>query len=154
MAMQKLSMGAILAIAVTGMFLTLLASGILMAYQSVPASGTLAAVNVGVYSDSGCTNNLTSIDWSFLRPGDAPTRIIYIKNNGTIPVKLNMTTANWSPSYAYGPSAITLTWDRENYVLNATLSVRAVLTLSVSSSISANVTDFSFNIVITGTEQP
>jgi hypothetical protein len=152
MAMRKLSMGAILAIAVTGTLLSLLASGILMSYQNVPATGTVKTVNVGVYWDQECTNNVTSISWDFLRPGDAPTRTVYVKNNGTVPVTLSMTTANWSPSYANGPSAITLTWNHESYVLNATLTVQAVLTLSVSSSISENITDFSFNIIITGTE--
>jgi len=48
-------------------------------------------------------------------------------------------------------SYITLDWDRDDYVLSSGESVQAVLTLSVSSSITG-ITSFSFDIVITGTE--
>jgi len=61
-----------------------------------------------------------------------------------------MTTTNWTPATADGP--ITLSWDKENALLNPDQVTTATLTLSVSEDIDG-VTNFSFNIVVTGTEQ-
>jgi hypothetical protein len=149
MAMRKISTGAIIAIAATGLFLTLLTSGLLLSSQTVPSNGTVTAVNVGVYSDSACTQNLTSIDWGTIAPGNLSTRTIYVKNTGTVPMTLNMTTTGWNPTNANGP--IALSWNRESYALNANQSISAVLTLTVSSSINSSITTFNVNIVITGT---
>ena len=149
MTMRKISTGAIIAIAATGLFLTLLTTGLLMSSQTVPSTGTVTAVNVGVYSDSGCTLNLTSISWGTLSPGNVTTRTIYVKNSGTVPMTLSMRTESWVPTNAN--SSITLTWNRANYRLNAGQSIDAILTLNVSSTTSG-ITNFSFNTVITGTE--
>jgi hypothetical protein len=73
---------------------------------------------------------------------------MYVKNTGDVSETLNMTVSSWSPSSA--SSYITLTWNQEKTVLTAGQVVEAVLTLSVSSSIS-DVTSFSFSITITGT---
>ena len=147
--MHKISTGAIIAIAATGLFLTLLTTGLLISSQTVPSTGTVTAVNVGVYSDSGCTLNLTSISWGTLSPGNVITRTIYVKNSGTVPMTLSMRTESWVPTNAN--SSITLTWNRANYRLNAGQSIDAILTLNVSSTTSG-ITNFSFNTVITGTE--
>ena len=147
--MHKISTGAIIAIVATGLFLTLLTTGLLMSSQTVPSTGTVTAVNVGVYSDSGCTLNLTAISWGTLSPGNVTTRTIYVKNSGTVPMTLSMRTESWVPTNAN--SSITLTWNRPNYRLNAGQSIDAILTLNVSSTTSG-ITNFSFNTVITGTE--
>jgi hypothetical protein len=150
MEMRKISTGVILAIATTGLFLTLLTSGLLLSNQTVPSNGSvLSTVNVGVYSDSSCTQNCTSINWGTLAPGSSTIRTVYVKNTGTLPMTLNMATTGWNPSNANGP--ITLSWNREGAVLNASQSISATLTLTVSSSISSSITTFSFNITITGT---
>jgi hypothetical protein len=149
MNLPKLSTGATIAIAVTGLFLTMITAGALVSSQTVPSGGTITAVNVGVYSNSACTNNCTSIDWGTLSPGGSTTRTIYVKNTGTVPVTLSMATTNWSPSNAN--NYLTLTWNRANYALAAGNSVSATLTLTVSAS-AGSITDFDFDIVITGTE--
>ena len=59
MTSQKVSKTAIIAITVAILSLTLTTAGLLSANQTVPMSGTINAVNVGVYSDSGCTQNCT-----------------------------------------------------------------------------------------------
>ena len=149
MEMRKISTGAIIAIAATGLFLTLLTTGLLMSSQTLQSSGTVTAVNVGVYSDSSYTQNCTSIDWGTIAPGNSSTRTIYIKNIGTIPITLSMTTGSWVPSNAN--TYISLGWNRGGTVLSAGQSTSATLTLSASSS-AGNITSFSFNIIITGTE--
>jgi len=150
MAMQKVHVGVILAVVMTVTVVSVLAATLLTAYQRVPNAGNVRAVGVGVYWDSDCTNNVTDINWEFLEPGETASKTVYIKNKGSIPVVLNMTTDNWDPTSA--SDNITLSWNREGYVLNTTVPVvQTVLTLSVSSDISG-VTNFSFDIIITGTE--
>jgi hypothetical protein len=147
MAMRKISTGAILAIVMVGVVLTVATAGVLTVTQSVSSSGSITAVNVGVYSDSACTQNLTSISWGTISPGSSVTRTIYVKNTGNTQITLNMATNGWSPEGANGQ--ITLAWNRQSTTLSAGASTAATLTLTVSSSISG-VTSFSFNIVITG----
>ena len=147
---RKISTGAAIAIAATGLFLTLLTSGLLLTSQTVPSNGTvLSTVNVGVYNDQVCAQNCTSINWSTIAPGSSTTKTFYVKNTGTLPMTLNMATSGWNPSNANGP--ITLGWNREGAVLNASQSINATLTLTVSPTIDSSITDFSFNITITGT---
>jgi hypothetical protein len=148
---QKINAAVVLAIALTGIIVSALAAGLLAAYQRVPNQGIVKAIGVGVYSDTACTQNLTFINWGFLEPGASYTRDVWIKNIGNSRISLNMTTESWNPISA--KDYIILRWDREGQVLDATQSVKAVLTLSVLTGITAtNITDFSFTIVITGTE--
>ena len=146
---RRISVGALIAVVATGLFLTLLTSGLLMSSQTVQSGGTVSSVNVGVYSDSGCTQNCTTIDWGPITPGNSATRTIYVKNTGTLPVTLSMTTGSWVPSNAN--TYLTLTWNQGGAVLAAGNSVTAILTLTASSS-AGNLTSFSFNIIITGTQ--
>jgi hypothetical protein len=116
--------------------------------QSVSSSGSVTAINVGVYSDSSCTQNLTTIDWGTVAPGNSVTKTVYVKNTGNSDITLSMTKNGWNPTSANGP--ITVTWNKESTTLSAGASAAAIITLSVSSSISG-ITTFSVNIVITGT---
>jgi hypothetical protein len=149
MTMRQVSTGAIIAIAATGLLLTLITAGVLTSSQSVTSTGTITSINVGVYSDSGCTQNCTSINWGTLAPGNSTTQTVYIKNTGTASATLSMTATNWVPSNAN--TYLALTWNRAGYVLAAGSSVSATFTLTASAS-AGNLTTFSFNIVITGTQ--
>lgn len=149
MELHKRSIVAIAAVAITGLILTFVTSGLLSASQTVQYNGNISAVNVGIYTNSACTNNCTNINAGTISPGMTYTNAIYVKNTGNSPVKLSMTTSNWNPTAAEGP--ITLTWNRDNYSLDPGDSVSATLTLSVSSSISSSISSFSFKITITGT---
>ena len=143
------SMGAIIAVAITGLILTMVTSGALTANQTVPSSGSITAVNVGVYTNSACTNNCTSIDWGSVAPSASVSRTVYVKNLGTVPMTVTMAAMSWVPSNA--GSYLSVSWNRDNDVLAAGASVQATLTLTASASAGA-ISSFSFNIVITGTE--
>jgi len=147
MAMQRATIGTVVAIAVMGLMVSAL--GALVVTRTISNSGSVTAVGVGVYSDSGCTTVLSAISWGTVNPGDVKNYTVYVRNEGTVSVTLSMTVSNWNPSSA--SSYITLIWNKEKYVLPATQVVQAVLTLSVSSSVSG-VTSFSFDITITGTQ--
>lgn len=148
MATPKLSTGAIIAIVAVGLILTVTTTGLLSVSQNVSSTGTVTAVNVGVYTSSTCDMPLTSIDWGTLAPGDSTTFTFYVKNTGNTQITLSMTKTDWSPSGANGP--ITITWNRESTTLAPGASTSATLTLSVSSGISG-ISEFSVNIVVTGT---
>jgi hypothetical protein len=145
-------MGTVLALAV--MSLVVSALGALVATRTVSNTGnmrvvTSPSVQLGVYSDSGCTTALSSVSWGTLDPGTTATATVYLKNEGNVPVTLSISASNWAPSSA--SSYFTLTWNRAGNVLAVGASVQAVLSLAVSSSISG-ITTFSFDITITATQ--
>jgi len=149
MTLQKTQVSIILVVGAL-VAVTTLVSGLLIASQTIPNTGNVKAIGVGVYSDSACTQEVLSIPWGTLDPGETCDETVYIRNEGNVAVVLSMTTENWDPSSA--SSYITLSWNLEQgYVLNHGQSVETVLTLSVSSSISG-VESFTFDIIITGTE--
>jgi hypothetical protein len=118
--------------------------------RNLSSSGSITvSANLGVYSDSGCQNAITTLDWGTITPGGTITRTVYIKNTGTgVSLSLNMTTSTWNPTNANGPIAIT--WDREGTRLQPGQSTAVALTLTVSPSITG-ITNFSVQISITGT---
>jgi archaellum component FlaG (FlaF/FlaG flagellin family) len=148
MSLQKISMGSLMAIIAIATFLTVTSAGLLSVNQAIPSSGAVTAVNVGVYSNYACTQNLTSINWGTISPNSSSTRTIYVKNTGNTQLTLSMTKTNWNPAGANGP--ITVTWNKESTTLNPGQVATATLTLSVSESISG-ITDFNVDVVITGT---
>jgi hypothetical protein len=149
MSLQKRLAIALIAIIITVIILTVTTAGLLSVNKTISSSGTVIAVNVGVYSDSDCTSELTFIDWGRISPGNSVNTTIYLKNTGTTQITMSMTKTNWIPATADGP--ITLTWNRESATLNADQVTMATLTLSVSESISG-ITNFSVDILIAGTE--
>lgn len=148
---QKINATAILAIVLTGIVVTALATGLLMAYQRVPNYGYVKSVGVGVYWDAACTENVTTISWGLLELGSNTTKTVWIKNTGNIPLVLNLAAESWNPAEA--ENYITLTWNREGLELGANSTISAVLALSVSPTIAeTSIVEFSFDIIITGTE--
>ncbi|MDH7606668.1 MAG: hypothetical protein QHH12_02715 [Candidatus Bathyarchaeota archaeon] len=148
---QKFNIAVIFAIALTAMVVTALAASLLMDYRRVPNYGSVKAVRIGVYSNSACTNNLTSINWGLLEAGAEASREIWIKNIGNTKITLNMTTENWDPNSA--SDYMELSWNMEGQVLDVNQSIKAVLTLFVSADIKeTGITEFSFTIVIKGIE--
>ena len=148
MTVPKLSTGAIIALATTSIFLTLVTAGII-ATQTIPSNGTVTTVNVGVYTNSECTENCTSISWGAIYPGNSTSVTVYVKNTGTKQITLSMTANSWVPEDA--DDYLTLSWDQQGTVLDADDSVSANLTLTADRD-TGDLADFSFDIVITGSE--
>ena len=148
MGFKRVSTVTVIALVAIGLILSFTTSGLLSVNQAVQSSGTVTSIGVGVYSDYGCTNILTNINWGTITPGESVTRTIYVKNTGDATITLSMTKTNWNPSNAEG--YMTLTWNREGRTLDPDQMTTATLTLSVSEDISA-VEAFSVDIVIIGT---
>ena len=150
MVSQKRTVIAALVIASMMMIAGVLA--LIQSTKTIPSSGIIAGVNLGVYLNAGCTNPVYSINWTDaapLNPGGNVTQQVYIENSGTTDMTLGLTTNNWLPS---GVDAnLTLTWDKEGAtvhtgVVNATL---ATFTLAAISGFTTG-TSFSFDVIITG----
>ena len=82
MKLTKIPSIAIIALTITALALTLTTAAVLSTSQNVPLSGTINAVNLGVYSDSACTIPVTSLTVGTLNPGGTATQTVWIKNTG------------------------------------------------------------------------
>ncbi len=149
MKLKKIPSIAIIALTITALALTLTTAAILSNNQTVPLSGTINAVNLGVYTDSQCTQAATALNVGTLNPGGTATQTVYVKNTGNIAETLTMTTNNWTPTDA--SSSLTLNWNRQNTVLNAGASIQATLTLTAASN-TGSLTTFSCDVTLTGTQ--
>jgi hypothetical protein len=122
---------------------------VLTVNQNLGSSGTVTtSPNIGVFSNSACTNSLTTIPWGTITAGGSTTQTIYVKNTGTGTLTLGLSTANWTPAEA--STYITVSWDKQGTQLSAGQSTQATVTITVSSSISS-ITNFSNTISISGT---
>mgnify|MGYP002067300267 CR=1 FL=1 len=149
MKLKKISIIALIALTITALSLTLIAVAVLSSSQTVRISGTINAVNLGVYSDSNCTQAASALNVGALNPGATATQTVYIKNTGNVPETLTMTVNNWDTTAA--SSVLTLTWNRENTVLNAGASIQATLTLTAAAN-TGSLTTFSCDVTLTGTQ--
>lgn len=122
--------------------------GLLNSTLTLTSVGPVATAGVGAYWDEACTNMVTAVNWAAVEPGESKNLAIYIKNEGSTPITLSLTTADWNPSDA--ENYISLVWDYPGGEITAGGTTRATLTLTVSSSTSET-TNLTFDVVITGT---
>ena len=151
---QKISAVTLIAVAALGMVLTYASAGVVsiseaapLVNRALPSSGTIQTLNVGVYSDYACSQNLPSISWGDIAPGGSVNKTIYVKNTGSPQITLSMAKTSWNPASANGP--ITLVWNREGTKLSAGGVATATLTLRVLENITG-ITTFSVTILISG----
>ena len=118
---------------------------VMSSYRTIHNTGSMKAIGVGIFQDSGCTQALTTVDWGTLEPSSVKNVTMYVKNTGNAPGTLSLQTGNWSPADA--SSYLMLSWNYNNVALTVN-EVRTVeLTLSVSAGITG-ITGFSFDITI------
>ncbi len=139
----------ITALFLIALVLTLTTYGALNVRRTLSSSGSITVTpNLSIYSDSACTNSLSTLDWGTITPGTTVSKTVYVKNTGSgTSLTLSMSTSNWNPTSANGP--VTLSWDREGAQFSPGQSIKAVITLTASSSI-ADITNFNVQIIITG----
>lgn len=118
------------------------------ASRTIEIRGAMKAIKVEVYWDSGCTDTVSAINFSILEPDVSLTKTVYVKNTGNAPLTLSMTCSDWLPPEA--ETHITLSWNKQDVIVEPDAVVLAVLTLAVSAAI-YGITDFSSTITIEGT---
>jgi len=111
----------------------------------VAASGVIVVESLGVYWDAEATENVTSIEWGRLRPGENMTVIVYVRNEGNEASELTLWTSDWSSPKA--DVYLILTWNYTGVPLEVDQVIPAELELHVDPEIH-DVHDFSFNIGI------
>jgi hypothetical protein len=146
---QKIPKIGLISLVIAAIALLATTAAVLTSNQIVPFNGSITAVNLGVYSDSGCTQTVTALTVGPLNPGGTVTQTVYIKNTGNVPETLTMTVNNWNPTTA--STYLTLTWNQQNTILNAGSSIQATLTLTAASN-TGSLTTFSSNVILTGTQ--
>jgi len=132
----------LLAVLIVGVY------ALLVATQNISNTATIKTVNVSTWQDNACTIPLTSWNWGMMEPGTSSQKTMYVKNDGNVPMTLNMTTSSWNPSNA--STYITVTWNREGAVVPVGSNVQANVTLTISPTISG-IPSFTFTMTITGT---
>lgn len=139
----------VIALTLVAIALSATTYGAISVNKSLLTNGSINVTpNLVLYSDSGCTTGLASIDWGTIPAGNNITRTVYVKNTGTgTSLTLSISTGNWTPTTANGP--ITISWNKEGTRLSPGQSTTAVITLSSSSSI-VDITNFSVQILISG----
>ena len=110
-------------------------------------TGTVESL-LKIYWESSCVNEVSSIDWGTLNPSQSKNMPVYVKNGGTVPLTLALSTRGWNPASA--EQYLTLTWDYGSQTIQANEALKITLTLTVSPSITG-VTNFSFEIVVVAT---
>lgn len=122
--------------------------GQLIFTRTIGSHGTVKAFGVGVYWDSGCGNAVSSIDWGLVEPGLASNVTFYIRNEGNYPVTLFLGAENWNPENA--SNYLTLSWDYAGETVGCDETVQVTLTLLASQDMEG-ITDFSFDVILSGT---
>jgi hypothetical protein len=149
MAMAKLPKISLIVLTAAAIVLTASTFAAINVSQNLTSIGTIVTTpNIGVYSNSACTSNMTAIDWGSVAAGGNDTQVVYVKNTGTGSITLSLSANSWTPSGA--SSYITVTWNQAGTVLTAGQSVAATITLTVSASITG-ITTFSNTIMVSGT---
>lgn len=105
------------------------------------------------YWDATATSAVTTVEWGELEPGQTGNVSFYIKNEGTSKLYATMTWTedSWDPPDAF--QYFDLTWDFEDKFVKPGFGQKVRLQLHVHNDIT-EITGFSFDIVITGDNEP
>ena len=125
--------------------LTFAVYGLMQSSMRIAGTGTVKVVDVGVFWDFNCTEEIHVIDWGLVEPGSANNVTIYVRNEGNVVTTLFMYTENWDPTNA--TDYLELTWDYESSPLEPSEVAQVTLTLAVSTNVEG-ISNFSFDIII------
>lgn len=147
------------AIAVTIILITLMGANAIavsvIQWQSTitNSSGVKTSSPLITYSgDTTKSSELTSIDWGFLYPDSYKTYVFSVYNDHPQnDMELYFIVDNWSPKEAQDYIKLECTFQEDN--LSPKNITRVTIRLTVSEDVK-NVTEFSFDIIITGIQKP
>lgn len=130
---------------------------VLLLIFSLAVTAILAALftthnvpTVGLIKTVGLKVDESNIDWGMLYPGNSTSKTIHVTNNGTLSELLIITTLNWQPNQVQ--NYMTLSSPQNLTVINRQQLIIVTLTLTISPAIQ-NITNFSFDVFLTGVQQ-
>jgi len=100
-------------------------------------------IGVGFYWDSNCTNPVSFLDWGDIQPGSTINVTVFVRNEGSQTISLNITAENWYPIET--ASYMIFSIDYMGQKVNPQETVQITLSLTTSSSIE-EITSFNFDI--------
>jgi hypothetical protein len=121
-------------------------ASILYYISRLPSYGNIKAIGIQVYGDSALTKPVESVNWGTIDAGSYSIANLWIRNNGTAPANLTLTTQNYNPAVA--KTYLTLTWSYAGQTVQPNGVIAVSLQLSVSPQVK-DVTAFSFDIIMT-----
>jgi hypothetical protein len=111
-------------------------------------NGTInSGESVNVYIDEECILTCSQIEWGEVEEGETVQRWIYIKNTSNANQTLSMETSDWQPVEA--SSVLSVSWDKEGYILEPSTIVEAKLILKVAQDV-GEIDTFDFDLTIQG----
>ena len=129
-------------------FLSLIAVALMQDHEVVPTTGIVGSANIAIFSDSLLTIPKTSHSFGTISPGKSATMTVWIKNTGSLPVKLTYFLSDYLPAGI--ENNMTSSTDYLGSVIQPGDSLQYNFILSINAD--ATGASFSFNIHITGTE--
>lgn len=120
-------------------------------YATFSNQGTIqiqTTTGIGIYTDSTCTSELSSLSWGTIEPGQSQSKTFWIKNEGSSPTTLSFATSDWNPTNAL--TYIHPNWNYYGSEIDPDSEVQITLTLSVDSNIQG-IETFGFDLTIIGT---
>ena len=169
---QKRTIRLIVGIAAIALSLCLIIPALLdtTSHSNFLSIGTIRTIGVKAFYDSNLQNETTNIQWGTTYSGSSDDVTLYLKSTSNTETTLHLQAANWTflnsrNDIVSGPNQTTpylnLTWNYNNTTIDPGQAIPITLTLSVTDSpiftqflLNNNVTNFSFDIAISATEQP
>jgi len=112
----------------------------------VGSGGTVnLPVGVGFYWDNNCTDPVSFVDWGTIWPGSTVNVTVFVKNEGSQTISLNITAENWTPIET--TSYMTFSSNYMGQTINLQENLQITLILTTSPNIE-EITSFSFDIVV------
>jgi hypothetical protein len=102
-------------------------------------------IGVGFYWDNNCTDPVSFIDWGTIWPGSTVNVTVFVKNEGSQAISLNITAENWTPIETASYMAFS-----SNY-MGQTINLQENLQITLSLTTSPNIEEiasFSFDISV------
>ena len=145
-AKRSLVMMLVVAALVVSLTLTLVTFGSIIDSMVIGSGGTVnLPVDVGFYWDSNCANPVSLVDWGTIEPGSTVDVTVFVRNEGSQTISLDITAENWSPIET--TSYMTFS----SNCIGQPISPQEILQITLSLSTSPNIeeiTSFSFDISV------
>jgi len=102
-------------------------------------------IGVGFYWDNNCTDPVSFIDWGTIWPGSTVNVTVFVKNEGSQAISLNITAENWTPIETM--SYMTFSSNYMGQTIDLRENLQITLSLTTSPYIE-EITSFSFDISV------
>lgn len=118
---------------------------------TIPTTGTLSTdLKLAVYEDRDCTILCETIEWGHVEKNVQQIKAVFVKNENTVPIAISGIAENWNPAEVETYATFeAIPYGDPNLASGEVKELDFHLTVSGDY---LGMSDFTFDIVITGTE--